>query len=130
MRIIPKKTKVSTEFFTGVSLADILVGAEGVVLLFFVVVSNLPQKLGICGGIALVFAMLLVRIDDEPNYMFLLRIIKHFSYNRYYKKMDYEEEEEAGEEEYEEEYIDDAETYYETEYAAASENQNEDEGVA
>ena len=128
MRIIPKKTKVSTEFFTGVSLADILVGAVGVVLLFFVVVSNLPQKLGICGGIALVFAMLLVRIDDEPNYMFLLRIIKHFSYNRYYKKMDYEDEEEAGEEEYEEAYIDDAETYYETEYMEAPEN--ESEGVA
>lgn len=126
MRIIPKKTKVSTEFFTGVSLSDILVGAVGVLLLFFVIVSNLPHKLGICGGIALVAAMLLVRIDDEPNYMFLLRIIKHFSYHRYYKKMEYEyDEEDAANEE---EYLDAAETYYETEYTAAAEDK--DEGVA
>jgi hypothetical protein len=41
MRIIPKKTKVSTEFFSGVSLSDILVGAVGVVLLFFVIVSTI-----------------------------------------------------------------------------------------
>ena len=130
MRIIPKKTKVSTELFKGLSLADILVAFFGILIMFFVFISSLPGKLWIEGVLFFLFALLLVRIDDEPNYMFLLRIIKHFSYNRYYKKMDYEEEEEAGEEEYEEEYIDDAETYYETEYAAASENQNEDEGVA
>ena len=86
MRIIPRKTKVATEFFTGVSLADIVVGAVGVLLVFFVIVSNLPQKIGICGGIALVFILLLVRIDTESNYMFLLRIVKHFSYYRSYRK--------------------------------------------
>ena len=87
MRIIPRNTKVATEFFTGVSLADIVVGAVGVLLIFFVIISNLPYKLGICGGIAIIFVLLLVRIDTESNYMFLLRIVKHFSYYRSYCKL-------------------------------------------
>ena len=87
MRIIPRNTKVATEFFTGVSLADILVGTVGVLIIFFVIISNLPYKIGICGGIAAVFVLLLVRIDTEANYMFLLRIVKHFSYYRKYRKL-------------------------------------------
>lgn len=87
MRIIPRNTKVATEFFTGVSLADIVVGAIGIMLLFFVVVSNLPWKIEICGGIGAVFVLLLVRIDTEPNYMFIYRIIKHFSYYRHFRKV-------------------------------------------
>ena len=86
MRIIPRNTKVATEFFTGVSLSDIVVGAIGVLLIFFVIISNLPYKIGICSGIAAVFVLLLVRIDTESNYMFLLRIVKHFSYYRKYRK--------------------------------------------
>ena len=70
MRIIPRNTKVATEFFTGVSLADILVGTVGVLIIFFVVISNLPYKIGICGTIAAIFILLLVRIDTEANYMF------------------------------------------------------------
>ena len=87
MRIIPRNTKVATEFFTGVSLADILVGTVGVLIIFFVIISNLPYKIGICSGIAAVFVLLLVRIDTEANYMFLLRIVKHFSYYRSYRKV-------------------------------------------
>ena len=86
MRIIPRNTKVATEFFTGVSLSDILVGTVGVLLIFFVIISNLPYKIGICGAIALIFILLLVRIDTEANYMFLHRIAKHFSYYRSYRK--------------------------------------------
>ena len=87
MRIIPRNTKVSTEFFSGVSLADIVVGTVGVLLIFFVVISNLPYKLGICGSVVAIFVLLLVRIDTEANYMFLLRIVKHFSYHRSYRKV-------------------------------------------
>lgn len=86
MRIIPRNTKVSTEFFSGVSLADIVVGTIGVLLIFFVIISNLPYKVAICGTITAIFVLLLVRIDTESNYMFLLRIVKHFSYYRKYKK--------------------------------------------
>ena len=87
MRIIPRNTKVATEFFTGVSLSDIVVGTVGVLLIFFVIISNLPYKIGICSGIGAIFVLLLVRIDMEANYMFLLRIVKHFSYYRKYRKL-------------------------------------------
>ena len=87
MRIIPRKTKVATEFFTGVSLGDIVLGAIGVLLIFFIIISNLPYKIGICSAIAAIFVLLLIRIDTESNYMFLLRIVKHFSYNRSYRKI-------------------------------------------
>ncbi|MBR5510241.1 MAG: hypothetical protein IKV59_09335 [Lachnospiraceae bacterium] len=86
MRIIPRNTKVATEFFTGVSLSDIVVGAVAILLIFFVVVSNLPYKIGICGTITVIVVLLLVRIDTESNYMFLLRIVKHFSYHRHFRK--------------------------------------------
>lgn len=86
MRIIPRNTKVSTEFFKGVSLTDMAVGAFGVLLVFFLVLSSLPHKVAIIGGVFFVFVLLLVRIDEEPNYMFIMRILKHLSYNRHYKK--------------------------------------------
>ena len=87
MRIIPRKTKVATEFFTGVSFGDIILGAVGILLIFFIIISNLPYKIGICSVIAAIFVLLLVRIDTEANYMFLLRIVKHFSYHRSYRKI-------------------------------------------
>ena len=87
MRIIPKKTKVSTEFFRGVSLADILVGFFGILIMFFVLISSLPWKLWIELGLFFIFALLLARIDEEPNYMFLLQLLRHFSHERRYQKM-------------------------------------------
>ena len=88
MRIIPKKTKVSTEFFRGVSLADILVGFFGILIMFCVFISSLPWKLWIELALFFVFALLLARIDEEPNYLFLLQLLRHFSHERRYQKMD------------------------------------------
>lgn len=86
MRIIPRKTKIATEFFKGLSIADILVGFFGVLIMFVVFLSALPWKLWIELGLFFVFALLLVRIDDEPNYMFLLKMLRHFSYRRNFRK--------------------------------------------
>ena len=97
MRIIPRNTKVATEFFTGVSLADIIVGTVGVMLILLVVVSNLPYKVVICCVILALFVLLLARIETESNYMFLLRIVKHFSYHRSYRKLQEDSDEETDE---------------------------------
>lgn len=86
MRIIPKKTKIAAEFFRGVSIWDILVGFFGVLVMFMVFLSSLPGKLWIEVGLLFVFGLLLVRIDDEPNYMFLIKILRHFSYRRFYRR--------------------------------------------
>lgn len=89
MRIIPRKTKVATEFFKGVSIADILVGFFGVLVVFFVFISSLPFRLWIDLGLLFLFGFLLARIDEEPNYMFLFRMLRHFSYVRRYQKIPY-----------------------------------------
>ena len=90
MRIIPKNTKVSTEFFKGVTLADMVVGFFGILVIFLIAISSLPYRGYIALGFAFVLAFLLVRIDDESNYMFFFRIIRHFSYFRSYKKTGFE----------------------------------------
>ena len=86
MRIIPKNTKVSTEFFKGLTMADMIVGFFGILIVFLIAVSSLPYRGYIAIGFAFVLAFLLVRIDDEANYMFVFRIIRHFSYFRSYQK--------------------------------------------
>lgn len=86
MRIIPKNTKVSTEFFKGLTMADMIVGFFGVLIVFLIAISSLPYRGYIAIGFAFVLAFLLVRIDDEANYLFLFRIIRHFSYYRSYQK--------------------------------------------
>lgn len=87
MRIIPRRTKVSTEFFRGVSFADILVGFFGLLTMFFVFISSLPGRLWIDLGLFFVFALLLARIDEEPNYMFMLQLLRHFSHERRFQKL-------------------------------------------
>jgi hypothetical protein len=79
LRIIPKKAKVSLELFKGVSLGDFCVGAIGISLATLVLCSNLPWKLYIITGIAVVFILLLLAIDEDKNYVFIGHIIKHFA---------------------------------------------------
>ena len=102
MRIIPKNTKVSTEFFKGVTLADMIVGFIGVLIIFLIAISSLPSRGYIALGFGFVLVFLLVRIDDESNYMFLFRIIRHFSYYRSYQKPGFEYPEIPEEEELQE----------------------------
>lgn len=90
MRIIPKNTKVSTEFFKGVTLADMVVGFIGVLIVFLLAISSLPYRGYFAFGFAFILVFLLVRIDDEANYMFLFRIIRHFSYFRSYRRPGFE----------------------------------------
>jgi len=87
MRIIPGKTKVQIELFKGVTLVDMVIGLIGAILLIFVVVSNLPFKLVfslIVGGIT---ALLIARLDTEPNYIYLMNVLKHIGYPRRYEKV-------------------------------------------
>ena len=81
-RLIPGKTKVQVELFHGVRLGDVIVAAFAVAMLIFVLISNLPFRYVIAGGIALIAAFLLIRIDEQPNYSFLVNIISHFGYDR------------------------------------------------
>ena len=88
MRIIPKKTKVSTEFFRGVRLADVIIGFIGVLIMFAVFMSSLPYRLWIDVGLLFLLGLLLVRVDDDPVYAMLLQILRHYSYKRRFQKME------------------------------------------
>ncbi len=77
MRLIPGRTKVRIEIFKGVSLWDILVVFLGAALVVLFAISSLPWKLGICIAIAFITFFLVLKLDEEPNYMFILRILKY-----------------------------------------------------
>ncbi|MCR5283508.1 MAG: DUF87 domain-containing protein [Lachnospiraceae bacterium] len=49
----------------------------GAALVLLFAISSLPWKLGICIAIAFVTFFLVLRLDDEPNYQFVLRILKY-----------------------------------------------------
>ena len=87
MRIIPKKTKVSMEFFKGVEIPDVLVGILGVAIVISVVFSNLPNRMVIACGVAVLFGASVIPIDDEKGYMMLYNLLKYFARSRNYEEV-------------------------------------------
>ena len=81
-RLIPGKTKVSVELFKGVMIGDVVVGGLAMAMLLLALISNLPWKLGVCIGVLIVAAILLVRMDEQPNYIYILHILSYFGYKR------------------------------------------------
>ena len=86
MWLIPGKTKVHTEIFKGVSIADILIGIVAAVLFALLLLSNLPYKFVFAIVLFFITVLLLIRIDEEPNYIFLLHMLRHIGYPRRFIK--------------------------------------------
>ena len=86
-RLIPGKTKVQVELFRGVTVGDVAVALVGAAMLILVVISSLPHKLGICTTVVSIAALLLVRIDERANYVYLLGIFVHFAYDRRFGRL-------------------------------------------
>ncbi|MDO4733463.1 MAG: DUF87 domain-containing protein, partial [Bacillota bacterium] len=82
IRLIPGKTKVQIELFKGVSLADILIASISFLLIVFVLISSLPYKVYIIIGLLVFGVLLLARVDAQPNYLYLLHILRHFGLKR------------------------------------------------
>ena len=83
-RLIPGKTKVQVELFRGVKIGDVIVAGIGLAMIVLILVSTLPYRFAFCLGVALIAAVLLVRLDANPNYVFLMHIVAHFAYKRRY----------------------------------------------
>ncbi len=79
MRIIPKKTKVTTELFKGVAVLDVIVGMFGAMICVALFTSNIPYSLWIAIAVIAVFVFLLMPLDDEKVYMLLFHVIQHFA---------------------------------------------------
>lgn len=77
MRIIPKKTKVTTELFKGISIIDVIVGMFGAMICIALFTSNLPYGVWIALGVLAVFILLLMPMDDEKIYMMFFHMLQH-----------------------------------------------------
>ena len=86
MRMIPGKTKVKMELFRGVRISDMLVAAVFLGLAVLVYTSNLTGGFYIILGLLAIAAILLARIGEDPNYVFLLHIVRHLVYKHHYAK--------------------------------------------
>ncbi|MCR4725411.1 MAG: DUF87 domain-containing protein [Clostridia bacterium] len=85
-RLIPGKTKVHIELFRGVTIGDVIVCAVAAAMLLFVLVSNLPFRFGICIAIGVITALLLVRLDGQPNYRYLLNVLSFLGFKRHFAR--------------------------------------------
>ncbi len=86
MRVIPKRTKVRMELFKGVELVDVLVGCIGLGIASSLFLSNLPFHYFLCAVILLITVALVIPIDDDKGYSFLLHVITFFGRYRSYEK--------------------------------------------
>ena len=86
-RLIPGKTKVHIELFRGITLRDVIVGIVALAMLIFVLLSNLPGKLYISIAVILIAVLLLIRLDEQPNYMYFLHILTFFGYKRRFERL-------------------------------------------
>lgn len=84
MWLIPGKTKVKMEIFKGISLADVIIGVITFALLVCLFISNFSTlaKIILLGVTLFIAALLLVRVDSEPNYVMILHIIHYFAFPR------------------------------------------------
>ena len=98
MRLIPGRTKVKIEIFKGITLADVGIGLVAALLIAMCVSSSLPGKWIVASLILSVVATLLVRLDDDPLYVFVWHMIRFKAYPRNYKKSGVVEEQAVGEE--------------------------------
>lgn len=86
MWLIPGKTKISLEIFKGIGAIDLAICVFQLFLVLMLVVSNFPLmvKAVFSGVIVVITVLLIIRIDDEPNYQFLMHIIKHCFYPKHF----------------------------------------------
>ena len=89
MKIIPRKTKVRTEFFRGVTLLDLIFGVIGIAVALALFFSNFAGNLGFWLGIAwvtIVVAMYFKVADDMRLYYTLGYILRFLAQRKKYSK--------------------------------------------
>ncbi|MBO6159464.1 MAG: DUF87 domain-containing protein [Firmicutes bacterium] len=85
-RLIPNKTKVRIELFRGVGIGDLIVCAIALLLLVFLVTSNLSWRWWLSLVVIGITALLVVRTDSQPNYVYFLHVLSFFSFRRRFQK--------------------------------------------
>lgn len=84
MRIIPKKTKVSMEFFKGIETIDVFVAAVGSLFTVSILFSNLPYRLWIGLVVGCIFGVSLVSLEEDKAYMTLYYTLRYMAQQKSY----------------------------------------------
>ncbi len=92
MRTIPGNTKVQIELFKGISLTDMALGAISAALFVLIAVSTLPFRWVFALIHLFLWVILLFRVDGEPNYVFVMNMIRHSVMPRRYKRLHSDED--------------------------------------
>lgn len=87
MRLIPGKTKVKIELFRGIALGDIIIGIVTLSLMALVLLSTLPGRTYISVGVLAVGVMLVIRLDQKPNYRLVLDLLKYIAFPKKFWRM-------------------------------------------
>ena len=86
MRIIPKNTKVKMTFYKSVTVADVVIGFIGLVLIAIALSSNLALKFLIAGGILVLFIPLYITFNEDRVYRLVGYLFRHLFVRKKYKK--------------------------------------------
>lgn len=86
MRIIPKNAKIKMTFYKNITLADVLVGFFGLVLIAIALSSNLSFRFMIAGGILIAFIPLFISINGDRLYKIVGYFFKHLVSRKRYQK--------------------------------------------
>ncbi len=86
MRIIPKNTKIKMTFYKNITLADVLVGFVGLVLIAIALSSNLSFRFLIAVSIMIAFIPLFISINGDRLYKIVGYFFKHLVSRKKFKK--------------------------------------------
>lgn len=86
MRIIPRNTKVKMTFYKSVTIADVVIGFIGLVLIAIALSSNLSFKFLIAGGVFILFVPLYITINEDRLYRIVGYFFKHLFVRKKYRK--------------------------------------------
>jgi hypothetical protein len=75
--LIPKNTKVKTQFYKGVTTADVLVGVVALGICALFAASGLPHKLYFALGALCLSALLFFTVSEERLYMDAWRLLRY-----------------------------------------------------
>ena len=90
MWLIPGRTKVKIEIFKGIGLLDIIVAMVGILITTLVLLSGLPFRYVGALIVVTLFVFLLLKIDEEPNYLFIFHLLQHTTAKKHYTGADFE----------------------------------------
>jgi hypothetical protein len=84
------------QFYKGITLPDIIIGLVILLLVTFIVTSNLPYKLIIALGLVCLSVPIFIKVGEEKIYMTAWNLIRHLFSRKKYKKDGKDAENAAG----------------------------------